>query len=411
MKYGLSPAILSTCRQIFEASSVLYRSNTFIVELVDNHGWSYLPIARQYMRGRTRGCFSSFREIPIAKKIKHWKVILSTYRLDWMSLPHKTVLDFLDAICLTPPSSIEILLLPRKRDLSEGDKVLPWSQVTKSDYRLRDILEPFRILRNVESFKVGVVEADGINLIEGPWTWLYHDSLPIVTQSIPPKLWKSLKELVQGDTPVERLRFMNESLLAYAQFFERSETYRREMRMDFGVTKSERLRRENQPNIWDAAKTFNSPFKQYSLHPVEDALELACIASEEEDPQSFKTQRKIVLEYLEPQYRRIITTATILTEFIKAEKTNLGLFDANHHSPNSWEVEQQRFAEAVLLIEDFAKAFNRDMPYETRVNIRIRQREFDLSYEVDSSGRAKLLQQLDRYRNLDMSIFHFCLWI
>ena len=60
-------------------------------------------------------------------------------------------------------------------------------------------------------------------------------------------------------------------------------------------------------------------FKQEPFHPVETNLEMASIASEDNDADAFKQARSAVLEYLEPQYQRIVAQAAAMAEFVKAE--------------------------------------------------------------------------------------------
>jgi hypothetical protein len=133
----------------------------------------------------------------------------------------------------------------------------------------------------------------------------------------------------------------------------------------------------------------HDPF--HSFQPVEEALDLARIATELEDVVGFKEKRGEALEYLEPQYQRIMTTSTNIREFIHRQKRRGGVFDLNdgscHYCP-ACSHEEQKFchlqidpvAEGLVLLEQYAASFVRDAPVEVLREIKKQQREFDSHY-------------------------------
>jgi hypothetical protein len=53
----------------------------------------------------------------------------------------------------------------------------------------------------------------------------------------------------------------------------------------------------------------------------------------------------------------------------------------------------------LILLENYAKAFQRDMPLETQANIRVQQRKFDLRYKC--LPRERLLDHLESLMESD----------
>jgi hypothetical protein len=125
------------------------------------------------------------------------------------------------------------------------------------------------------------------------------------------------------------------------------------------------------------------------LHPVEEALGVAKSATELEDIAKFKEKRAEALEYLEPQFRRIMTASTNIREFIHRQKRLGGVFDLNDGSCdccNSHEEHHDRHlqidpvADGLVLLEQYAASFVRDAPVEVLREIKKQQREFDSHY-------------------------------
>jgi hypothetical protein len=93
---------------------------------------------------------------------------------------------------------------------------------------------------------------------------------------------------------------------------------------------------------------------------------------------------------LEPQYQRIANASLQLAEFVKAEKKRGGAL----HRPSLLEIYEGKppCTRALLLLEDYAQSFVRDVPLATRINIRERQTKFECAYAF--LERETLLKRL-----------------
>jgi hypothetical protein len=90
-EYGLSPAFLQSCRQIYEeASSILYESNTFY--FICNEPWSTepdpdtgapLPIALCPLTRRCQGSINeagmTLASVPAIRKVRRWRLFINTW--------------------------------------------------------------------------------------------------------------------------------------------------------------------------------------------------------------------------------------------------------------------------------------------------------------------------------------------
>lgn len=131
------------------------------------------------------------------------------------------------------------------------------------------------------------------------------------------------------------------------------------------------------------------------FHTVEDMLEHASLASETGNLKKFKTARKKVLEYLEPQYLRVVTASTNMVEYIKSQKRSGRLFDTEYGREDFRgykNVKEQ--AEGMLLLQDYAASLHRDLTPETRIKIALRSHQWQLGYSTQP--REKCLETLDR---------------
>jgi hypothetical protein len=117
---------------------------------------------------------------------------------------------------------------------------------------------------------------------------------------------------------------------------------------------------------------------------------LVALEAKKNDIEPFLNARATVLGYLEPQYQRIANASLQLAEFVKAEKKRGGALFGPSLLEN-YEVEP-RCTRALLLLEDYAQSFVRDVPLATRINIRKRQTKFDCAYAF--LERETLLKRL-----------------
>jgi hypothetical protein len=226
------------------------------------------------------------------------------------------------------------------------------------------------MLRNIASLKIGEVERSDLPFRDDP-------SQPLVSNNIPQELKASLKTLVEGDTPIKYVFMMYEKLLEYAQAFERHPRFKAEMSPVWGLARRNRTQRERLVYSRE-----HNPFKQVPFHPVEMNLELASIASEANDADAFKQARSAVLEYLEPQYQRIVAQAAAMAEFVKDENRRRGrgwpsLFQGSDYPP-----ERDFVTTCIMYLEDYAATFVRDVPSYTKFHIRKEKEEFDFAYST-----------------------------
>jgi hypothetical protein len=185
-------------------------------------------------------------------------------------------------------------------------------------------------------------------------------------------------------------------MLSYCRSFERYTPYRAEM----GLQSGESMREDDVGSIERRyyRLELQNPFKQWFahdpfhyLHPFEEALDSARNASELEDIVKFKEKRAEALEYLEPQYQRIMTALTNIREYIHKQKRSGGVFDLNdgschcchacsHEEQKSRHLQIDPVGDGLVLLEQYAASFVRDAPVEVLREIKKQQREFDSHY-------------------------------
>lgn len=404
-KFDLAPQLLRTCSQIYaEASKILYESNTFILDCVENLTISS-PILRHGMPdGSVSDSVSSsqFDDHLAIKKVKHWKLVTGAFKLRsglyWNGLnlqaPLDSVTRFCQAISQHPPKSLSICIVPRglcfEISLYHSHATIP------QYYEIGNILKPLRMLRNIDS--LSIVPAEKIECV------LYRepDAGEIQPHHISPDLVKELTLLTQDSTPVKHLFLMNKRLISYTQTFERNYLFKSMMSSSQGKALCRLRSVRDAPSKHEAY--FANPYRANLYHPVEHALDHASAAVEIDALPYFLEARQTVLEYLEPQYRRITESALQMVEYVKDHKTAGGLQQFGQRS-EAWgsSAEYRRsiegipsrlFSTGMVLVEEYAKSFVRDAPWTTQVNIRRIQHEYDLSYST--LPRELLLHQLGK---------------
>jgi len=137
--YGLSPNVLQTCKQIgLEASQVLYEENVFFMaiarpDVAQRYEW--LPFFSPLTRHNPDVSFAAM------SRVRCWKITaVETFGTKNSAISALT--RFLFAISHSKVKSLELLLCP-----------LPMNHYQTDYDRVLDILRPFRILRNVKSFR------------------------------------------------------------------------------------------------------------------------------------------------------------------------------------------------------------------------------------------------------------------
>ncbi|KAH6723735.1 hypothetical protein BKA61DRAFT_686504 [Leptodontidium sp. MPI-SDFR-AT-0119] len=246
------------------------------------------------------------------------------------------------------------------------------------------LLKPLKLLRNIPRFQLGELEK-----VDVPDT--ARSSVPVQSIAIRPEYREDLTRLVQGNSHSLRVFEIYEKLLAYAQSFERHRPFSVYMDSKWGRARDQHGARLLGPeDIWYRAyqKKFDPlkahPFKKFLRHPVEMNLEIASLASEDNDLESFRSARKAVIQYLEPQYKRIKAASSELKEFIKHEKQNPGPCPSYCPYPYFQTCEEVIY---LSLIEDYHQSFVRDAPTNIRRVMRRWQREFELIY---STGKREI---------------------
>lgn len=432
-QYDLSPQVLKLCHQIYnEALPILYEKNTFYIAClrVDNHpelvqisasdasddDMNYsssidvqgpqvelCPITR-YSNNLTTVPFpipNLYNHAITLRRIKHWRVVVSRLRNaggTWN--PRWSLFDFCRSICAKPPATLEVLLLPPGLDNSEDDT-----------YFFNDcdiLLDPLRMLRNLQRFDVKVAcDSDLPDIIQSaPDGVLERFEDPEDSEDdywgISEDLKMELQTLVTSQQPVDLLIMMHESLVTYAQAFERYPPYKIQMG----------LRREDIINLdtrdpeyceFLEPRAFN-PFSTPTLHPLE--YELACCkdAAISGYGEIFKEHRRNALSYLEAQWARIEEANREMTEFVKEEKVSHKLFDVaerKRRRPGSWSTfamsdyeRQAKIELALTYLEDYAAAFNRDLTRTIRAQINKGRRLFENHYS--SLPRDSLINQISK---------------
>ncbi|KAH6715263.1 hypothetical protein BKA61DRAFT_673235 [Leptodontidium sp. MPI-SDFR-AT-0119] len=380
-KYGLSPAALQTCKQWYdEASKVLYGRNTFIISCIGHRNGNQgdgkgeiregdlleCPLTR-YER-RTYLTLSKFGARPEFKKVHHWKVMISLFAATEEG-PTTSLLDFCCFVFDTQPKFITVLTTGKDFCAGwTGFRAFSVPRVTDEPFEATSVLAPLKLLRNVKQL---TFEVSG-------------------GEEIPYDVQLDVKAVAESNDPSPLCMYLK--LLNYAQTFEEHVIFREDMGTVRWHCRADVLfkRPDNAflPMSPLDLKLLN-PFKASVTHPVENALELAKFACDENDLQDFKLQRKTVLEYLEPQYKRIAISIYLLRSFVKKHKEIVdGKPDILHrhalYFSQKWaEIgeEMEDIVEAMILVEDCTKAFVRDLTPEIRRLVRLHQERFDKCYD------------------------------
>ncbi|KAN0098364.1 hypothetical protein V8E51_014027 [Hyaloscypha variabilis] len=404
VKYGLSISILSTCRQAYnEASKILYECNTFYIYCMGNHGYEYrvynqsfnsiCPIMRWDYSPHPR----NLSTLPTLAKVKHWKILVNSYKVFPEQYPCQTLISFCKSIHHSLPFTLDVLLIPA------GIQEQPGTSFEDPEV----VLRPLTLLRRLREGTFSVRDASFEEVHESQTS---HSHVATITSQLPSA--SSLHSLIQLGTshePVDIASEMYPGLLRYAQSFERYIPFKLAMDLpmteEFTSTPGKRCRRgypeRNLPN----------PFRDTSFafleksHPLEVALSLAKKASESQDIDRFKFYRGQILDYLEPQYQRVMSASSIVVDFIKDHKHTGALFDAEGVTCMCAEVGwgqaeshylcQDVVAEAAVLLDHYTSSFQRDMPFQIQVNFKKQQKLFSGFYfQRDREGALADLNRL-----------------
>ena len=307
-------------------------------------------------------------------------MVLSANADEYPVAPHARFVYFCRALFDNPPQSLKVLILPRGEEFNSRPASYPWEQRTGNYHALSRVISPLKILRKVCDFQLAEADGDDVGVYQ---PLLDRSNLP--WHDLNTDFKAKVKALVESDQPIQHLFKMLRNLVVYAQSFERCEQYRRDMNPTYGIASCLLSGAHSFPEI-------ENPFMRGPIHPVENALLIASKACDDDDIEAFKPARKLVIEYLEPQYQRIAVAATLVAVLVKKRKKPGYLFDPKSPKLGFKCRYNSDYTALTLLLEDFAKSFNRDMPAMTRYHIRSCQRKFNLSYSTQP--REVLLKQI-----------------
>jgi len=214
-KYGLTPSILCTCRQIYlEASEVMYGSNTFLL----TGGTSTLT--RHSQKFPELGMIDGFWDkIAAVQKVKHWKLFIGVARGHGNKMG---LLDFCRAICInSPPCSIQVVVLHHfMPGFGAAPSAASHPSATSSDQHmafLRELVQPFYLLRNVGKFELTGMALDPTST---------EVIIPLGFQANVQEMSRELSLLVTGNSPISYVFKMHGRLVEYAAAFERKQSYK-----------------------------------------------------------------------------------------------------------------------------------------------------------------------------------------
>ncbi|CAD6454083.1 a71dadd4-ea1e-42aa-b844-17f2239db407 [Sclerotinia trifoliorum] len=440
VKFELAPAILRTCKVIRdEAEPILYGSNTFILECIGGYGpigsihVPQSPLTRydgprsddfndvdsdtedeteRNLMGHSGTEFHfDFTTFKALKKVKRWRIITGAYRPTPLNpVPSKSFVHFCQALCLEaltrPQRSIEIVLgLGRVDSVNQTED----AQYKFSKEQLNLLLQPLRLLKdiklelNIAKWKTNLPVSAQLCGGSSEFYFLHNEGEATLQRFIDlaPPFVQKYQALAEDLSPVEKVFMMHKRLEHYADSFERSEKFSKDMcTLQRGHESS---RRENRHYGWQLpGHSLGNPFKGYSpssYHPVELAFSRAIIAKDKEDVTEFKAARALVLKELEPQYRRMIDASKKLRAFVEKEKRSgvfrecfgCGVFHQYEEDPfnSTLGTDLDRY---IYELDKIANLLKRAMPDHIQIKIDKGTTMYDSAYVHLS--REKLFQKL-----------------
>jgi hypothetical protein len=297
-KFELSPAILRTCQTIRnEADCILYGSNTFIMECIGAYGprgchTPQSPLTRYIVNDQPLGQeynfeFDVFKPL---KKVRHWKILTAAYRPVFTNpMPAKLFVHFCQALCevssesVTLPRSLEVAVALTK----ESSPVKAKSQLDYSRKQLDYLIKPLRLLKDVDlSLRIAkqkempvppdepclrpnyyfpdIEEDDMYDEAEDNETYCEY-------QEMADEVVQEHEELVEAQSPIEKVFQMHDKLTDYAIWFERSPDFQQDM---LSLLRGHGVEADTRHFGWHLrSPSPGNPFRAYStIHPVELAL-------------------------------------------------------------------------------------------------------------------------------------------
>ncbi|ESZ93171.1 hypothetical protein SBOR_6450 [Sclerotinia borealis F-4128] len=349
---------------------------------------------------------SLLMNVPALQHVRRWKIVLNAmyfpYTQDFEPRSRYELRAFCRLLCE---------FQARTRILKELEVVIIPNGLERDGYpdpsELQRSLFPLELLRNVP--KVTIRTA---NIAEMPDficsdDWHVH---PLVTQSILPSsvYRKHLIKLARGNTEVELSTKMFAALERYAMTFERDPVFKKDM----GMSSDDFVHKTNR----DMIKLKENPFWNGIFHPKGNAHTLEYTLGrarywaewdyrETITTKHFKRERSKVLKYLENQFCAVRAASDRLVDFVKLEKRDGGIF-LPFDLHESFDLVS--YTEALVLLEEYAESFTRELDPSTKSAIRVGGALFKARYEL--LPRELWLKGCDiayQLRDTDKFFLHF----
>ncbi|KAF5877213.1 uncharacterized protein Bfra_001578 [Botrytis fragariae] len=398
MRY-LSPEFLRTCKHIyFEASEVLYGCNTFFFVGVSQYDVDHFqdifrrcPIARYHTttkKLKTQKVWSKY--ILTMQKVRRWKTIIRTYTWGRWNLS-----PFCREICNAPlpPTSLEIIVVSEE---GTGAILVPIYSI-KALKRLRLAVELVQALRNMRN--IGELRFANAKPTDCPRFYNHFEEnityreVDYVTKDslyhpIPLLLQAELQALVTGNSTVEH---MNALIFTEKRWAETGPIMKFHYMNLLGalnlsqktigswISPMEICLNPYWPHNYDE-------FQDHLRHPVEVGLDKWNTAVDDSDAVTFKSEYRIILQYLERQYWRILQVSRDIHLFIRKHKRNYDLFDVNRERTlerlDLARISRQYNGRAngCVLLEAYADTFKREQTFAAIATIARMRAEFDGYY-------------------------------
>ncbi|KAF7949112.1 hypothetical protein EAE96_008281 [Botrytis aclada] len=455
-KYGLHPAILRVCKQMYhDGIHVLYQQNEFIMdctnwmyrddsneelggiyEYTSSHDQDYFPITTalnvspltryakhsnvapteqdwEYQGNTFYYEQPNFNRLigPQARYVRKWKVIV---RGDQGHYTHKfdeaALAQFCHAICQCPNLSLSFVVCIDKT--SEQTQ-----KSTRADFArhlsFEEVFAPLKLLRNVQHVEFREAHS---NLDEETGTEEYPESLPVYLDEIHQMVDDSAAtitsgeekdkyiNLMKGSSPLaDPINLMCDELVAYAQAYESVPEFKKDL--DVGTL-----------------NTANQHKKSYNT--LEGTLRQARAAALVGNLELFRTLRiELLLDIENDQFQRIKRCFSQLNQFSLQDRTFRGMLrqgefhnriyedqgfmlDLNKNSAETrhW---REKISKAVLLLEEYAESMDIDLNKNSiyRPGYHLRNPG---AFENDV-GRERMLRKIRKaHKCRDYSFFMHC---
>lgn len=351
------------------------------------------PLVRHFEKNDGESCYaiSSSENRSAYGQVRRWKVLISTFSPQHFDAYISSALvEFCKMMNTSSPPSVEVSIIPRNMEGVEDP-----ATHSRVFHDINMVLRPLQLLRNLPAGALTFRDAKKDDVHSA---FISHNSssigasLLLITSQLPDSV--ACKQLIlsaESSNPVEYVTAMYPSLIQYAQTFERFVTFKVEMGLPAEGWPSREMLSFHGIRVW---RRTHNPFRQPTLHPVEQALSEASRASYVETLELFREVRARVLKYLEPQYHRIVAAYSEMTAFIRRVGGRIGLLEL---CPDQEWLDQDLASEATILLEQLAAAFVRDSPIYVRVEIKKYRQGLDKYYY--SHNREGALASLDDARD------------